>query len=115
MTRNATNGWRIRTYNALAARTTLDEKVEDDIGTDALFRNKAARIAYETFTLVCSGDRQTKSIIWIAHTDVWITCDIEYLKHRSKGVGCRGKEQHIMNTRYNTLFPIANPTFRPNV
>lgn len=49
---HATNRWRIPTFNALAEGAYVESVNEEDIRTDALFLNNAARIAYETFICV---------------------------------------------------------------
>lgn len=80
---------------------------DEDIDTDVLFINKAARIAYETFIGVFPGEGQTTSIVWIALVDAWMNFVIEDMSPRLKGVCIGGTEPHVLKAWYNAPLPVA--------
>ena len=104
---DSTNRWRVRSYETLCSRSATDLPDYDDIQTDILFRNKAARVAYDTFIGTRPSDGQTTSLIWVARADAWMTCVIEDLRRRLKGVSRGGREPHVLKTRYIALLPNA--------
>lgn len=107
MVRQDRKGWRIRTFNALTDGVAVECDNQKDIRTDVLFQNIAAHKAYETFIDICSDEGQTKSTNGIEWAHAGITCVMEDISRRLKLVGSRGKEQHVMNTAYNALLPVA--------
>lgn len=59
----ATNRWRILTFNGLATRENMEWDHEEDIHTDSLFRNSAVHIPYESSKDICLDEKETMTTI----------------------------------------------------
>lgn len=94
-------------FMALGARAASEWDHGEDIHPDALFRNKAALIAYEMFIGVFSDEEKATSIIWIARVASWATSVIKDLSCGLKVVARGGKEPHFLKTMYNSLLLVT--------
>lgn len=100
--RNATNRWRVRPFNVIAANDATSSNVDGDDRTDSLFRNITANVAFDTFVVFVPYADQKTSVIRVRRSNAWMKYVTEDLQRRRKGVsggsGTAFSENQIQRT-----------------